>query len=50
MYLVDTDVLSALTKRRRNTNVEGWIARQRTGDLFVSVISIGEIEREIALQ
>jgi predicted nucleic acid-binding protein len=50
MFLVDTDVLSALGKRRRNANVEAWITRQRTGDLYVSVISIGEIERGIALQ
>ena len=50
MFLVDTNVLSALGKRRRNANVEAWIARQRTGDLFVSVVSIGEIERGIALQ
>lgn len=50
MFLIDTDVLSALAKRRRNNNVEAWIAAQRTGDLFVSVISIGEIERGIARQ
>ena len=50
MFLVDTDVLSALTKRRRHPNVEAWIGHQRTSDLFVSVISIGEIERGIALQ
>jgi len=50
MFLVDTDVLSALAKRRRHPNVEAWIARQRTSDLFVSVISIGEVERGIELQ
>ena len=50
MFLVDTDVLSALSKRRRHANVGAWISGQRTGDLFVSVISIGEIERGIALQ
>jgi len=50
MFLVDTDVLSALAKRRRHPNVEAWITRQRTSDLFVSVISIGEVERGIALQ
>lgn len=50
MFLVDTDVLSALAKRRRHANVEAWMGRQRTSDLFVSVISIGEIERGIALQ
>ena len=50
MFLVDTDVLSALAKRRRHANVEAWLGRQRGSDLFVSVISIGEIERGIALQ
>jgi len=50
MFLVDTDVLSALAKRRRHTNVETWIGRQRDSNLFVSVISIGEIEQGIALQ
>lgn len=50
MFLVDTDVLSALAKRRRDANVEAWMARQRIVDLFVSVVSIGEIERGIARQ
>lgn len=50
MFLVATDVLSALAKRQRDTHVEAWIGRQRTADLFVSVISIGEIERGIAVQ
>ncbi|HEX4043215.1 MAG TPA: type II toxin-antitoxin system VapC family toxin [Xanthobacteraceae bacterium] len=50
MFLVDTDVLSALAKRRRDAHVEAWIGRQRTVDLFISVISVGEIERGIALQ
>jgi hypothetical protein len=50
MFLVDADVLSALAKRRRHANVEAWIGRQRSSDLFVSVISIGEIERGIASQ
>lgn len=50
MFLIDTDVLSALAKRRRNRNVEAWFARQRDADLFVSVISIGEIERGIAMK
>ncbi len=50
MFLIDTDVLSALAKRRRDANVEDWIERWRTTDLFISVISVGEIERGIALQ
>lgn len=50
MFLIDTDVLSALAKRRRNENVSAWLAGQRSGDLFVSVVSIGEIERGISRQ
>ena len=50
MFLIDTDVLSALAKRRRDPNVEAWFARQRSADLFRSVFTIGEIERGIALQ
>lgn len=50
MFLIDTDVLSALSKRRRDANVEMWMTRQRSSDLFLSVISIGEIERGIALK
>jgi predicted nucleic acid-binding protein len=50
MFLLDTDVLSALAKRRLHANVEAWMGRQRSADLFVSVVSIGEVERGIALQ
>ncbi|MCU0838290.1 MAG: type II toxin-antitoxin system VapC family toxin [Rhodospirillales bacterium] len=50
MYLLDTVVLSELRKRQRDAGVVGWITAQRSADLFVSVVSIGEIERGIALQ
>ena len=50
MFLVDADILSALAKRRRHPNVEAWVARQRGSDLFLSVVTIGEIEHGIALQ
>jgi predicted nucleic acid-binding protein len=48
-FLLDTVVLSELRKRRRDPAVVAWIGRQRTADLFVSVV-MGEIERGIALQ
>lgn len=48
MYLIDTDVLSALRKRERNPGVARWIADQRAIDLFLSVVSIGELERGLA--
>ncbi len=50
MFLLDTDVLSALRRVERAPELEAWIANQRTADLFLSAISIGEIEREIGLQ
>jgi hypothetical protein len=50
MYLLDTDVLSALAKRRRDPHVERWLVQRRDDELFLSVVSVGEIERGIAVQ
>ena len=50
MYLIDTMVLSELRRRQRDPGVVAWISRQQHDDLFLSVVSIGEIERGIARQ
>lgn len=50
MFLIDTDVLSILRKRERNPEIDRWISGQRTTDLYVSVVSIGEIEQGIVRQ
>lgn len=50
MFLIDTVTLSELRRRQRNPMVVAWFERQRTADLFISVISIGEIERGIVRQ
>ncbi len=50
MFLIDTVTLSELRRRERDPMVVAWFERQRTTDLFLSVISIGEIERGIARQ
>ena len=50
MFLIDTVTLSELRRRERDPMVVKWFERQRTTDLFLSVISIGEIERGIARQ
>lgn len=50
MYLIDAVVLSELRKRRRDSRLAAWVERQRATDLFVSVITIGEIERGVARQ
>jgi predicted nucleic acid-binding protein len=50
MILIDTDVLSALRRSARAANLEAWFKRQRESDLFLSVVTIGEIERGIQRQ
>jgi toxin FitB len=50
MFLIDTVTLSETRRRRRDPAVVAWLEAQRTTDLFVSVISVGEIERGIARQ
>lgn len=50
MYLLDTVVLSELRRRHRNPNVVGWIAATGPADLFISAVTVGEIERCIERQ
>ncbi len=50
MYLIDTDVLSALRRKDRFPRVVKWLANQRTADLYISVVTVGEIEKGIARQ
>ncbi len=50
MYLVDTDVLSDLRRRDRNPVIVSWVEEQRTADLHISVVTVGEIERGIEQQ
>jgi len=52
MFLLDTVVLSELRKppRQRNRNLVRWIGEVPSQDLFVSVLTVGEIERGIERQ
>ena len=50
MFLMDTDVLSALRRRERNPGAVRWVESQRTADLYLSVVTVGEIERGITQQ
>ena len=50
MYLLDTNVVSALRRLERNPAVGQWVETQRTADLYLSVVTVGEIERGIAQQ
>jgi predicted nucleic acid-binding protein len=46
-YLLDTCVISELTKPQPNTHVVTWFQTTQSEDLFLSVINIGEIKKGI---
>lgn len=47
-FLLDTCVLSELTRRKPHPNVIRWFEAQDSAALFVSVLTIGEIEKGMA--
>ncbi len=50
IFLLDTDVLSALRQRERNPDTVRWVEAQRKSDMYISVVTVGEIERGITQQ
>ena len=50
MLVLDTNVLSAMRRPERSGAVMDWLARQDETQLYLSVITLGEIERGIAMQ
>jgi len=50
MYLIDTNVLSALRRPDRAPQVANWLRSKPEDQLFLSVITLGEIQRGIAQQ
>jgi toxin FitB len=50
MYLLDTMVLSELRKWRPDPALVSWLEQVRPTDLYLSVVTIGEVERDIARQ
>ncbi len=49
-FLLDTDVLSASRRPARAVAVTAWLKSKPEEDLYLSVVTLGEIERGIALQ
>ena len=47
-FLLDTNIPSELMRPRPEPKVQHWIAAQDIGTLFVSVVSIGELETGFA--
>lgn len=49
-FLLDTNVVSELTKQRPNENVEAWFRTVAATDLHVSVVTLGEIRKGVELK
>ena len=50
MFLLDTNVVSAVRRPDRHPRVAEWLAAQQSDALFLSVVTIGEIRRGITQQ
>ena len=48
MYLLDTVVISELRKRQPAPTVVQWLSQRSESELFLSVLTIGEVQRGIA--
>jgi predicted nucleic acid-binding protein len=47
MFLLDTVIVSELRKKTPDTGVVQWLSAQQEASLYLSVITLGEIERGI---
>ena len=47
MFLLDTVIISELRKRQADKGVLGWVSVQQESQLYLSVVTLGEIERGI---
>ena len=50
MYLLDTSVVSAARRPDRSPRVAQWLLAQADAELFLSVVTLGEIERGVEMQ
>lgn len=50
MLVLDTDVVSLLRRRERFPDLTAWYAAQDDAEVYLSVVTIGEIERGIERQ
>ena len=46
-YLLDTNVVSEIRKPQADENVRAWFASTRADELYLSVLTVGEIRRGI---
>ena len=46
-YLLDTNIISEPRRKRPNLKVKAWLAKQDATDVYLSVITLGEIQEGI---
>ena len=47
MFLLDTVIVSEIRKKKPDAGVLRWLSKQKDDQLFLSVVTLGEIERGI---
>jgi len=50
IYILDTNVVSAMRRPERRPGLTAWLRQRPEESLFLSVVTVAEIERGIALQ
>lgn len=48
-YLIDTNVISELRRPKRSSSVVSWFSSVAAADLFLSVLTLGELRRGIEI-
>jgi predicted nucleic acid-binding protein len=46
-WLVDTNVISELRRRSPDANVQAWFAQRPAAELYLSVLTLGEIRKGV---
>ena len=47
MFLLDTVIISEIRKKKPDSGVLRWVSKQQDDQLYLSVVTLGEIERGI---
>ena len=50
MFLLNTDVASLLRRQDRHPQAARWLSAQRSSEVYLSVVTLAEVERRIAQQ
>lgn len=49
MYLLDTNVISELRRRRPNPAVVAWLSETAAGQVFIAAVSFGELQAGVEM-